>query len=170
MCVGSKIKNYLDESGITQKYLSEKANIELPKLNLALNGKRKMTFEEYENICWALGVGVDRFLTPKKPKKRVRGGGVVMMDESLKEIQEITDEFSVLDNKQPESIQLIYLKEKFYPKIMETLMCWIMGKKKVRIILDCDPDRKKIKMQINLLDKNSPQKCELQEAEVENLV
>ena len=49
-------------------------------------------------------------------------------------------------------------------------MCWIMGKKKVRIILDCDPDRKKIKMQINLLDKNSPQKCELQEAEVENLV
>lgn len=71
MCVGSKIKNYLDESGITQKYLSEKANIELPKLNLALNGKRKMTFEEYENICWALGVGVDRFLTPKKPEKRV---------------------------------------------------------------------------------------------------
>lgn len=95
---------------------------------------------------------------------------VVMMDESLKEIQEITDEFSVLDNKQPESIQLIYLKEKFYPKIMETLMCWITGKKKVRIILDCDPDRKKIKMQINFLDKNSPQKCELQEAEVENLV
>jgi len=70
MCVGSKIKNYLDESGIIQKYLSEKANIELPKLNLALNSKRKMTFEEYENICWALGVGVDRFLIPKKPEKR----------------------------------------------------------------------------------------------------
>lgn len=93
-----------------------------------------------------------------------------MMDESLKEIQKITDEFSVLDNKQPESVQLIYLKEKFYPKIAETLMYWITGKKKVRIILDCDPDRKKVKMQINFLDKNSPQKCELQEAEVENLV
>ncbi len=71
MCVGNKIKSYLDESGITQKYLSEKAKIELPKLHLALNGKRKMTFEEYENICWALGVNVDRFLTPKKPEERV---------------------------------------------------------------------------------------------------
>jgi hypothetical protein len=28
-----------------------------------------LTFEEYENICWALNVGVDRFLTPKKPEK-----------------------------------------------------------------------------------------------------
>lgn len=93
-----------------------------------------------------------------------------MLDKSLKEIQEITNEFSVLDNKQPESIQLIYLKEKFYPKIVETLMHWITGKKKVRIILDCDPDRKKIKMQINFLDKNSPQKCELREAEEEKLV
>lgn len=70
MCVGNKIKSYLDESGISQKYLSEKAKIDSPKLNLALNGKRKLTFEEYENICWALGVGVDRFLTPKKPKKK----------------------------------------------------------------------------------------------------
>lgn len=92
------------------------------------------------------------------------------MDESLKAIQEITDEFSVLDNKQPESVQLIYLKEKFYHKIAETLMRWIMGKKKVRITLDCDPDRKAMKMQINLLDKNSPQKCELQEGEEEKLV
>lgn len=93
-----------------------------------------------------------------------------MVDKVLKEIQEITDEFSVLDSKQPESVQLIYLKEKFYSKIMETLMHWITGKKKVRIILDCDPDRQRIKMQINLLDKNSPQKYELQEVEAENLV
>lgn len=93
-----------------------------------------------------------------------------MEDKSLKEIREITDEFSVLDSKQPESVQLIYLKEKFYPKIIEILMYWITGKKKVRIILDCDPDRQKIKMQISLLNKNSPQKCELQEEETENLV
>lgn len=93
-----------------------------------------------------------------------------MMDESLKEIKEITDEFSALDSKQPESIRLIYLKGKFYHKIAETLMRWIMGKKKVRITLDCDPDRKAMKMQINLLDKNSPQKCELQEGEEEKLV
>ena len=90
------------------------------------------------------------------------------MDKVLREIKEITDEFSALDSKQPESIRLIYLKEKFYHKIAETLMRWIMGKKKVRITLDCDPDRKE--MQINLLDKNSPQKCELQEGEEEKLV
>lgn len=72
MCVGNKIKNYLNESGITQKYLSERAKIELSKLNLALNGKRKLTFEEYESICWALGVNVDRFLTSKKPDRKVR--------------------------------------------------------------------------------------------------
>ena len=53
--------------------------------------------------------------------------------------------------KQPESIRLIYLKEKFYHKIAETLMRWIMGKKKVRITLDCDPDRKAMKnAKINL--------------------
>ena len=89
----------------------------------------------------------------------------VEMDKVLREIKEITDEFSALDSKQPESIRLIYLKEKFYHKIAETLMRWIMGKKKVRITLDCDPDRKAMKMQINLLDKNSPQRCELQEGE-----
>ena len=70
------------------------------------------------------------------------------MDKSLKEIQEITNEFSVLDSKQPESIQLIYLKEKFYPKIVEILMHWITSKKKVRITLDCDPDRRVMKAQI----------------------
>ena len=73
-------------------------------------------------------------------------------DDVQREIQEITDEFSVLDSKQPESVQLIYLKEKFYPKIVETLMHWVMGNKKARLILDCDPDRKKMKMQIYTLD------------------
>lgn len=65
METGMKIKSYLDERGISQVFLSEKSNIPAPKLNLALNGKRKLTFDEYEAICWALGVGVDTFLEPK---------------------------------------------------------------------------------------------------------
>ena len=65
METGIKIKNYLEERGISQVFLSAKSRIPSPKLNLALNGKRKLTFDEYESICWALGVGVDTFLEPK---------------------------------------------------------------------------------------------------------
>lgn len=69
MCVGQKIKTYLDDNGITQTFVSKKTGIDMPKLNLALNGNRRMTFQEYELICGALGVGTDRFLEPKKPEE-----------------------------------------------------------------------------------------------------
>ena len=68
------------------------------------------------------------------------------------EIQEITDEFKVLDSKEPDSVHLIYLKEKFYGKVSDLLMYWITSKKKVRLVLDCDPNRKKMKMQIYTLN------------------
>ena len=65
MDTGIKIKAYLEERGISQVFLSVRSNIPAAKLNLALNGKRKLTFDEYEAICFALGVGVDTFLEPK---------------------------------------------------------------------------------------------------------
>ena len=65
MNTGIKIKTYLEERGISQIFLSEKSKIPAAKLSLALNGKRKLTFDEYEAICYALGVGVDTFLEPK---------------------------------------------------------------------------------------------------------
>lgn len=65
MCVGQKIKTYLEENGISQVYVAKKANINAQKLNLSLNGNRKISFEEYELICGALGVGVDKFLQPR---------------------------------------------------------------------------------------------------------
>lgn len=68
MCVGLKIKSYLDSNGISQTHISNKTKIPLPKLNLALNGKRRLSFEEYELICGSIGVGVDKFLEPKKPE------------------------------------------------------------------------------------------------------
>lgn len=70
MCVGEKIRAYIEEAGITQKWLSEKTDIPTSKLNLALNGKRRMTFEEYSTICWALNVSADRFITPTAPKEQ----------------------------------------------------------------------------------------------------
>lgn len=67
MQTGEKVKKYLESKGISQVFLSEKSGIPVPKLNLALNGKRKLTFSEYESICWALEVGVDTFLEPRPP-------------------------------------------------------------------------------------------------------
>lgn len=71
MCVGAKILEFLNENGISQTFISKKANIPLPKLNLALNGKRRFTFEEYANICWVLGVNTDQFISPRDPRGKI---------------------------------------------------------------------------------------------------
>ena len=68
METGIQIREYLEEIGVSQIFLSKKSGIPPAKLNLALNGKRRLTFEEYETICWALGVGVETFLQPRPPK------------------------------------------------------------------------------------------------------
>lgn len=68
MSVGEKIKEYLQSAGISQKWLCEKTGISIPKMNLTLNGNRKLTFEEYEVICWALNLNTDRFITPRAPQ------------------------------------------------------------------------------------------------------
>lgn len=68
MDIGIKIKAYIDELNITQVDLSAKTGIPTPKLNLSLSGKRRLTFNEYQVICWALGVGVDKFLRPLPPQ------------------------------------------------------------------------------------------------------
>ena len=66
--VENEISAYLKENGITQTYVAGKANIKLPKLNMALRGKRKLTIEEYSHICWALEVNVNRFLKAEPPQ------------------------------------------------------------------------------------------------------
>ena len=67
MNVGTKIKSYLEEKGISQAFVSSKSGIPPAKLNLALNGKRKLSLSEYESVCWALGVGVSTFMEPRPP-------------------------------------------------------------------------------------------------------
>jgi transcriptional regulator with XRE-family HTH domain len=67
------IKKYLDDNEITQASVSRKINISKPKLSMALNGKRRMTLEEYAAICGALGVNTDFFLKPVTPSGS--GGG-----------------------------------------------------------------------------------------------
>lgn len=67
MELGEKIKDYMASIGVSQAHVSRKTGIAAPKLNLALNGHRRLTFDEYELICGALGVGCDKFLEPRVP-------------------------------------------------------------------------------------------------------
>ena len=68
--VGQKIKDYLKEHDITQTELAIDTKMSLPKLNLALSGKRKLQLEEFEIICGVLGVNVDKFLAPRLPERK----------------------------------------------------------------------------------------------------
>lgn len=70
MDVGIKIKKYLEENGISQVHVGKKAGLNLTKLNLALNGNRKLSLEEYALICGALNVNTDFFLKPRLPDKK----------------------------------------------------------------------------------------------------
>ena len=65
MSVGERVKNYLVDSGRSQKWLSNKTGIPAAKLSLSLCGKRKLTFEEYELICGALDVDTNKFIVPR---------------------------------------------------------------------------------------------------------
>ncbi len=65
-----KIKHFIDERGISQTSISRRTGIELPKLNLALNGNRRITLEEYELICGVLEVSTATFLTPRIPDEK----------------------------------------------------------------------------------------------------
>lgn len=70
METGKQIKAYLSEIGTSQKFLSYKTGIPMAKLNLALNGKRRLTLDEYALICWALNIPSDKFITPHPPKNK----------------------------------------------------------------------------------------------------
>lgn len=66
-----KLKQYIEQSGIKQKFISEKTSIPEPTLSLILNGKRKCEVGEYASICNALGVEFEVFVSPAEPGKEV---------------------------------------------------------------------------------------------------
>ena len=61
--VGKRIKTYLSEHGIMQKFLVEKADIPSSVLTQILSGNRKIEVLEYCRICKALNVDFETFLT-----------------------------------------------------------------------------------------------------------
>lgn len=64
------IKAYLQAEGRSQVWLARQIGMSNHKLNLSLNGKRKLMFDEYARICGALGVNTDFFLKPQSPEKQ----------------------------------------------------------------------------------------------------
>ena len=64
--VGLKIKEYMEGKGINQSKIADMVGIPRPKLNKMLNGEQKISLDDYELICGALGVGVEEFLSPKR--------------------------------------------------------------------------------------------------------
>lgn len=65
MKVYKEIKRYLDDSGISQTFVAEKAGINLVALNMSLNGNRRLTADEYISICKALNLEPNFFSNGK---------------------------------------------------------------------------------------------------------
>ena len=59
--VGSSIKQYMINNGISQTFVSSKTDIPTNILNAILNSKRKLLAEEYFLICEVLGVPLQTF-------------------------------------------------------------------------------------------------------------
>ncbi len=68
-----EIKEYLESKGISQAFLGRKTGISFSKLNLALNGARKLSLDEYAIICGVLGVDTNFFLKPRMPDAKEVG-------------------------------------------------------------------------------------------------
>lgn len=68
MQVGGKIREHLIDIGISQTELSILTGISLSKINMVLNGKRRLPIDEYEVICGVLKLPAGSFLEPKLPE------------------------------------------------------------------------------------------------------
>ena len=62
MVVQSKIAQYLEEQGIKQSWLAQKTGLTDNMISGILNGKRKMTADEFVRICKAIGKSPNDFM------------------------------------------------------------------------------------------------------------
>ena len=61
MQMHERVKRYISDRGLSQKIIAANMGIPEPKLSLILNGKRRMTVDDYELICRAMAVDPARF-------------------------------------------------------------------------------------------------------------
>lgn len=62
MKIQMKIAKYIIDNGIKQKFISEKTGIPNNTLSTILNGKRKMSADEFVEIVIALNVDANFFI------------------------------------------------------------------------------------------------------------
>ena len=62
MVVQSKVAQYLEERGIKQSWLAQKTGLTDNMISGILNGKRKMTADEFVRICKAIGKNPNDFM------------------------------------------------------------------------------------------------------------
>ena len=67
MSTEKQIKEYLRKKGISQAHVARETEIPEPVLSMTLNGKRKLTLEEYALVCGVLKLNTDYFLKPRMP-------------------------------------------------------------------------------------------------------
>ena len=60
--IGGRIKNYLEDNGIKQRFVADRAGISDSAMSDICNEKRKVDVLEYYQICKALAVPLDFFL------------------------------------------------------------------------------------------------------------
>lgn len=56
------LKDYINEMGLKQKSIADKAGLSQSKLSLILTGERKCEVNEYAKICKAIGVPLNKFI------------------------------------------------------------------------------------------------------------
>ncbi len=56
-----ELRAYIDNNGLKQKFIAEKAKIDETRLSRILAGKAKCTADEYFRICLALDIPYERF-------------------------------------------------------------------------------------------------------------
>lgn len=62
MCVYEKVRAYIDENGLKQVSVAQKAGIPKATFNAILNGKRTLYADDLKAICLALNVSPELFI------------------------------------------------------------------------------------------------------------
>ena len=65
MRVYEKVRTYIDEQGLKQKTVAEKAGISNVTFNAIMNGKRTLYADDLKAICIALQVSPELFIEVK---------------------------------------------------------------------------------------------------------
>lgn len=62
MKVYEKVREYLEQNGLKQKAVAEKAGIPNTTFNAIMNGKRTMYADDLRAVCFALNVKPETFI------------------------------------------------------------------------------------------------------------